>query len=119
QQLEVVRGGVPGEAQLLPVLPHDLVDDRRGDAVGAEAADGQVVAVMDEPTDGVGDGGELVGAGAGLGGEEGAGVFGGGVVEEGPVAAGGGHGRCAPVFSVQFSVFSHQPNCTDRPSLLH
>ena len=42
------------------------MDDGRRDAVAAEAADGQVVAVVDEPGDGVGDGGELVDQGRGF-----------------------------------------------------
>ena len=59
-----------------------------GQAVAAEAADGQVVAVVDEAGDGVGDGRQLVGQGARLGGEGGAGAVGGRVGEERAVALG-------------------------------
>ncbi len=53
EHLEVVSGGVPEETQILLPLPDDLVDDRVGDAIGAETADGQVVAVVDEPLHGL------------------------------------------------------------------
>ena len=56
EDLEVVGGGVAGEAEVLLALAQDLVDDGGRDAVGAEAADGEVVAVVDQPGDGVGDG---------------------------------------------------------------
>ena len=48
EDLEVVGGGVAGEAEVLLALAEDLVDDGGGEAVGAEAADGEVVAVVDE-----------------------------------------------------------------------
>ena len=59
----------PAKREVLLALAQDLVDDGGRDAVAAEAADGEVVAVVDEPGDGVGDGRELVGEGARLVGE--------------------------------------------------
>src|SRR5207244_2718626 len=64
EHLEVVRGGVAGEPEPLLALAEDLVEDRGGQAVAAEAADGEVVAVADETGNGVGDSGDLVGQGA-------------------------------------------------------
>ena len=66
EDLEVVRRGVAGEAQVLLALAEDFVDDGGGHAVAAEAADGEVVAVVDQTGDGVGDGGELIGQGTRL-----------------------------------------------------
>ena len=102
-----MRGGVAGEAQPLLALADDFVDDGGGNAVAAEAADGEVVAVVDEAGDGVGDGGELVDEGARLGREEGAGVVRGGVGEQLAFAAGEG------VHSVQWSVVSGQWSAAD------
>ena len=61
-----MRGGVAGEAQVLLALAEDFVHDGGRNAVAAEAADGQVIAVVDQAGDGVGDGGELVGEARGL-----------------------------------------------------
>jgi hypothetical protein len=91
---------VAGEAQALAVLADDLMDHRGGNAVAAEAADGEVVAVVDEPADRLGDGGQLVLAGARLTGEKSTSGLGRGVAEKGALALGeGGHGRFAPVAS--------------------
>ena len=74
EDLEVVGGGVAGEAEVLPALAEDLVADGRGDAVGAEPAGGEVVAVVDEPPHRLGDGHDLVDEPARLRRERGAGV---------------------------------------------
>ena len=67
EDLEVVRRRVAGEAEVLLPLADDLVADGGGDAVGAEPADGEVVAVVDEAPHGVGDGHDLVDQPARLG----------------------------------------------------
>ena len=54
KQLKVVSRCVAGERQVLLLLPEDLVDDGGWDAVHAEPADGQVVAVADVPAHGLG-----------------------------------------------------------------
>src|SRR5260370_886132 len=66
----------------------DGVGGGGGDAVGAEAADGEVIAVAHQAGDGVADGGQLVDAAARLQGVGGAGVVGVGVGEEGARALG-------------------------------
>jgi hypothetical protein len=86
--LEVVGGGVAGEREVLPALADDLVADGGRDAIGAEAADREVVAVMDKAADGVGDGGELVGRRAWLCREEVTGTVGRRVGEERSIPAG-------------------------------
>src|SRR5262249_37475480 len=55
EDLEVVRRRVPGEGKLLLALADDLVEHGRRDPVGAEPADGEVVAVVDVLADGLGD----------------------------------------------------------------
>ena len=75
EKLEVVRGGVAGEAELLLALPEDFVDDCRGNAVAAEAAAGEVVAVVDQPVHRLGDRAYLVDQRARLAGERGTGRF--------------------------------------------
>lgn len=70
QDLEIVRGGVASEAELLLPLPDDLVTDRRRQAVAAETADGQIVAVVDQSRHRFRDRRQLVGQGPRLGGEE-------------------------------------------------
>ena len=72
EDLEIVRGGVAGEGEVLLALAQDFVDDGDRQPVAAEAADGEVVAVVDQPADGVGDGRELVGERARLVAEGGA-----------------------------------------------
>ena len=83
-----MRGGVAGEAQLLLALAQDLVQHGGGNAGAAEAADGEVIAVVDEAADGLGDGRDLVGQGSRLVGEELAGVIRGGIGEQGAVTLG-------------------------------
>ena len=56
----------PAKREVLLALAEDFVDDGGRQAVAAEAADGEVIAVVDQAGDGVGDGGELVGEGRGL-----------------------------------------------------
>ena len=70
QHLEVVSRGVAEEAEVLLLLADDLVDDRAGDPVGAEAAGSEVVAVVDELLDRFFLGHALVGHGARLLAEE-------------------------------------------------
>ena len=53
-------------------LPQDFMDDGDRQSIAAEAADGEIVAVADQPADGVGDRSELVGEGAGFVAESGA-----------------------------------------------
>ncbi len=48
QDLEVVRGGMAGKAQVLAPLADDLVQDGGGDAHTPEPAGGDVVAIVDE-----------------------------------------------------------------------
>jgi hypothetical protein len=45
--LEVVGSGVSGEGQVLHALANDLVQDRRRESVGAEAADGEIITIAD------------------------------------------------------------------------
>ena len=80
----------PAKREVLLALAQDFVDDGGGDAVAAEAADGEVIAVVDQAAHGVGDGGQLVGQGARLAGEERRARVGGGIGEE--RAAAGGRG---------------------------
>ncbi len=103
QDLKVVRGGMAGEAEPLLALAYDFMDDGGRNPSTAEAADGQVIAVVDESGDGVGDGGDLIDDGAGLRCEEGAGVVRGRVGVQVAFAAGEGVHN-----SVQCSVFSVQ-----------
>jgi hypothetical protein len=77
EDFEVVGGGVAGKGQVLLALAEDLVNHRGRQAVAAEAADGEVVTVADQPGHGVGDSSELVGQRPGLAGEKLAGPVGG------------------------------------------
>ena len=50
--VEIVHGGLPGDREIAPLLPDDLVNDRHRDADMAEASRGDVRAVRNEPLDG-------------------------------------------------------------------
>ena len=60
EDLEIVRGGVAGEAEVLPALAEDFVAHRVGDAVRPESAGGEVVAVVDKPPNRLCDGHDLI-----------------------------------------------------------
>ena len=81
-----MRRRVAREPQVLRVPADDLVDDGGRNAVRAEAADGEVVAVVDESPDGVLDGSELIDEGARLRPERQAGLNRGGVGYKGTLA---------------------------------
>src|SRR5437773_1447087 len=55
EDLEIMRRGVAGKGQVLLVLADDFMANRRRQAVTAEAADGEVIAVVQESSDGVVD----------------------------------------------------------------
>ena len=48
ENLEIVRRGVAGDREILLVLADDLVADGAGEAIAAEAADREIIAVVDE-----------------------------------------------------------------------
>ena len=83
EDLEVVGRGVAAEAEVLAALAEDLVADGIGDAAGAEAAGGEVVAVVHEALHRLGDGHDLVDEPARFFREGGAGGVGTGIGEEG------------------------------------
>src|SRR5438128_1740494 len=72
EDLEVMGSGVSGEAQVLPALANDLMDYRGGDASAAKTADREIVAVLHQPPDRLGDARDLVFQSAWFGREEGA-----------------------------------------------
>ena len=66
------RGPTLGEGEFLPLLPEDFVEHGRRNAVDAEAAGGEVVAVAHEPLHGFGHGHDFIDEPARLLGERGA-----------------------------------------------
>ncbi len=74
------------KAQVLPSLPDDFVDDRGRNTGTAKTADGQIIAIVNQPRHGILDGGELVRQGTRLGRKIGASVVGRWVREEFAVA---------------------------------
>ncbi len=66
ENLEIVRRGVAGDSQVLLFLADDLVADGAGEAITAEAADREIIAVVDEAGHGVFDGHQLIGLAHGL-----------------------------------------------------
>ncbi len=66
EDLEIVGGRVAGKAQPLLALADDLVQDRGGNAVGPKAADGQVVAIVEQAADSLGRRGQLLDQGPGF-----------------------------------------------------
>src|SRR5205085_7959412 len=85
EDLEVVRRRVACDSEVLFALTDDLVRDGGRQAVSAEAADRQIVAVVDQPANGVAHRRDLVHQGTRLGGEKSAGVVGRWIGEERPV----------------------------------
>src|SRR5262249_34195317 len=66
ENLEIVRRGMAGDGEILLVLPHDLMAEGAGEAIAAEAANCEIVAVVYEPCDGVLHGHQLIDQGARL-----------------------------------------------------
>src|SRR5438105_2738219 len=83
-----MRRRVSGKTQILPPLSDDLVHDCRGNTVAAKAADGQIVAVVRQASDGILDGSELVRQGARFARKISARVVGGWIREEFTIALG-------------------------------
>src|SRR5947209_943197 len=48
EDLKIVRRGVAGEGEILPLLADDFMTDGAGQPVAAEAADREIVAVLDK-----------------------------------------------------------------------
>ena len=78
----------PAKCELLLALAQDLVQHGGGNACAAEPADGEVIAVVDEAADGLGDRHDLVGQGSRFVGEELAGAIRGGIAQQGAVTLG-------------------------------
>ena len=74
ENLEVMRGRVSCEREILFALPEDFVQGRRRQAVAAKAADGEIIAILHEPGYSVSDRGDLVGKSSRLLSEVGAGL---------------------------------------------
>ena len=66
EDLKIVGGGVARQAQIALALAENLMEDRRRQTIGPEAADGQIVAVANQPRDSISHRRQLVGQGSRL-----------------------------------------------------